>query len=52
MWHNVISQFKRIFLESWFLNGKTNDFNSYDQIFFPLYYYVKVLFKDIPINVS
>jgi hypothetical protein len=30
MWHNVIGQFKRIFLESWFTSCRKNDFNFYD----------------------
>jgi hypothetical protein len=49
MWHNMISQFSRLFLESWFTSHKQNDFNSYDPKNVALY--VKVLFKDIHINV-
>ncbi len=30
MWHNMIGQSKRIFIESWFTNCQKNDFNFYD----------------------
>jgi len=52
MWHDMIGQFKKIFLESWFTSCQKNDFNSYDPKIVALYYYVKVLFKEIPINMS
>ncbi len=50
MWHNMIGQFKKMFLESWFTICQKNDLNSYDPKNVALYYYVEVLFKDLPIN--
>ncbi len=49
MWHNMINQFNKLFLESWFTSHHKNDFNSYHPKNVALY--VKVLFKDIHINV-
>jgi hypothetical protein len=49
MWHNMINQFSKLFLESWFTSHHKNDFNSYNPKNVALY--VKVLFKDIHINV-
>jgi len=49
MWHNMISQFNRLFLELWFTSHQKNDLNSYHLKNVALY--VKVLFKNIHINV-
>jgi hypothetical protein len=48
MWHNMIGQFKKIFIESWFTSHQKNDFNFYDPKNVALYYYVKFYLKAFP----
>jgi hypothetical protein len=53
MCHNIIGQTKRIFLESWFTScQKQVILILMTQKNVALYYYVKVLFKHVPINMS
>jgi hypothetical protein len=54
MWHNMIGQCWKIFLESKLKiqNHKNNDFNSYNPKKSALYYYLKVVIKHISTNIS
>jgi hypothetical protein len=52
MWHNMIGQSKRILLESWFTSCQKMIVIFMIQKSIAVYYFVKILFKDIPINMS